>query len=354
MTLQNEENNEIEETTDQVNEEDQNDHDDQSDNAEESEQSLRDVLTDAMEGTDDETEDSASTDTEEKNEDENDDSEQTFDHPFDGQNGKSYKAPASWKPSERENWTKIPVELQARIKAREAETDNILRETAEARRTHEFMNQLGTSYAPVFAAEGVQDVPTGIKGMVDTIALLQNGSPADKAVKMAQLISHYGIDIGALDSALVGEAPQNSQESELQQLIDQRMQPVNQLLQRLDQTQQQSVQQSQEAANKQVAEFKGEFLSDVRNDMADLLDMAAARNQPMSLQEAYDKAVILRPDLQKILTKRKQNEELTGRRNNIGNKMNAASSISGSRGGMASGNSDSLRGAIEDAWDETA
>jgi hypothetical protein len=188
--------------------------------------------------------------------------------------------------------------------------------------------------------------------MVDTIALLQNGSPADKAVKMAQLISHYGVDIEALDSALVGEAPQNPQAHELQQLIDQKMQPVNQLLQRLDQTQSANQQRVQQEAAQEVASFKGEFLSDVRNDMADLIDMAAARGQQMTLQEAYDKAVILRPDLQKILTERRQNEELTGKRNRIGNKMNAASSISGSRGGIASGNSDSLRGAIEDAWNE--
>ena len=354
MTLQNEEVGQAEET-DETQETGQTDETQETEGSEDTEPSLRDVLSEAMgeenedsssANTGDETTDEAASGKEEQPEDSG------FDHPFDGQNGKSYKAPASWKPSERENWTKIPVELQARIKAREAETDNILRETAEARRTHEFMNKLGSSYAPVFAAEGVQDVPSGIKGMVDTIALLQNGSPVDKATKMAQLISHYGIDINALDSALVGETPQNSQESELQQLIDQRMQPVNQLLQRLDQTQQQSIQQSQQEANKQVAEFKGEFLSDVRNDMADLLDMAAARNQPMSLQEAYDKAVILRPDLQKILTERKQNEELTGRRNNIGNKMNAASSISGSRGGMASGGSGSLRGDIIDAWDD--
>jgi len=274
-----------------------------------------------------------------------------YEHPYDSEDGKFFKAPASWKPSEREAWTKVPVALQARIKAREAETENILRESAAARRTHDFMNQLGSSYAPVFAAEGVSDVPTGIKGMVDTIALLQNGSPVDKANKMAQLINHYGVDVSALDSALVGEAPENPQAFELQQLIDQKMQPVNQLLQRLNQSQQESIQQSQISAQQEVSNFKGEFLSDVRNDMADLIDMAAARGQQMSLQEAYDKAVVLRPDLQKILTERKTNEEITGQRKNISNKMNAASSISGSRGGIASG-SDSLRGAIEDAWDQ--
>ena len=348
----------MEENTAEVIEEEQTDENVEDVAEEQEEPSLRDVLTDAMgetedsDDTDGESEDNTSTDAETAEEGESASQDSGFDHPFDGEDGKSYKSPNSWKPAEREHWSKVPVELQARIKAREHETENILRDSAEARKSQEFMNHLGNSYAPVFAAEGVNDVPTGIKGMVDTIALLQNGSPVDKANKMAQLIQHYGIDIGTLDSVLVGEAPQNPQAHELQQLIDQRMQPVNQLLSRIEQSQQQSQQQSQEEANRQVAEFKGEFLTDVRNDMADLLDMAAARNQPMTLQEAYDKAVILRPDLQSILTERQKNEELTGKRNRIGSKMNAASSISGNRGGMASGTSDTLRGAIEDAWNE--
>jgi hypothetical protein len=150
---------------------------------------------------------------------------------------------------------------------------------------------------------------------------------------------------------LVGEAPENSQANELQSIIDQRMQPVNQLLSRIEQQQQLSQRQVQESANQEVANFKGEFLSDVRNDMADLIDMAAARGQDITLQEAYDKAVVLRPDLQQIISERKKNEELTGKRSNINRKLNAASSVAGTRGGIASGSADSLRGAIEDAWD---
>jgi hypothetical protein len=118
--------------------------------------------------------------------------------PFDGDDGKSFKAPASWKPKEREYWTKVPVELQARIKTREAEMDHVLRESANARQTHEFVSQLATGYAPLLAAEGMPDVGTGIKGMFETVALLQNGAPEMKAMKMAQLINHYGIDINAI------------------------------------------------------------------------------------------------------------------------------------------------------------
>jgi hypothetical protein len=271
---------------------------------------------------------------------------------FDSEDGKSFKAPASWKPNEREHWTKVPVELQARIKARESEIDRTLQETAVARQTHDFVGQLASSYAPVLAAEGMPDIGTGIKGMFETVALLQQGAPEIKAQKMAQLIQHYGIDINALDAALVGEQPQADPNYQVQQMIDQRLQPVNQLLEQINQNRQMQFQQTQQQADREVAEFKGEFLQDVRLDMADLIDAAAAKGQQLTLQKAYDIAVSLRPDIQEVVNKRKQEEEITGRRSNIGNKMNAASSISGTRGGIASGTTDSLRGAIEDAWDE--
>ena len=272
--------------------------------------------------------------------------------PFDGEDGKSFKAPASWKPQERELWSKVPPQLQARIKAREAETDALLRDTAQARQTHDFVNQLATGYAPLLAAEGMPDIGTGIKGMFETVALLQNGAPEMKAQKMAQLIQHYGIDINALDAALVGEDPQVDPNYQVQQMIDQRLQPVNQLLEQINQTRQQQYQQSQAQADKEVSEFKGEFLQDVRMDMADAIDLAASRGQRMTLQQAYDLAVGMRPDLQKIIKERQERERIIGQKQQIGQKMNAASSISGSRGGIASGNVDSIRGAIEDAWNE--
>jgi len=274
------------------------------------EPSLRDTLENAMEEADND----GSTDTEDTAKERGDikEEEPLPDDNIDKEDAdgekleKSYRAPQSWKPAEREQWSKIPKELQHRIKAREAETDTLLRETSEARNTHQFISQLEQSYAPILAAEGVRDTKAAIKGLFDTVSLLRNGSPQDKALKMAQFIQHYGIDIEALDSALVGERPQASPNAEIEHLIEQRLQPVNQLLERVNSTEQRQRQAVQESANQEVANFKGEFLSDVRNGMADIIDMAASRNQDMTLQKAYDIAVSLRPNLSDIIAKRKQ------------------------------------------------
>jgi len=59
---------------------------------------------------------------------------------------------------------------------------------------------------------------------------------------------------------------------------------------------------SQKDAYKEIALFgqTHKLMKYVRNDMADLLDEAAARNQPMTLQEAYDIALANNPEVRKL------------------------------------------------------
>jgi hypothetical protein len=178
------------------------------------------------------------------------------------------------------------------------------------------------------------------------------GSPEQKAVKMAAMIQHYGIDINALDSALVGQTPTPSPNAEMEHMLNERMAPVNQLLNEINSRNDQAQQRTVADAESSVAAFEGEFLSDVRNDMADLIDMASARGQEMTLKDAYDKAILLRPEIQTVLSDRKSNEDLLGNQNKINGKRAAASSLSGRQSGDGKGGGAmSLRGSILDAWD---
>ena len=312
------------------------------------EPSLRDVLNDAIESSEDTEEGDTPKEKDEEAPAEEEKAAEGEEKPRGDKD--SLPAPESWNPKARELWTKIPPDMQKLIRESEDKNLQILQETAEARKTHEFINQIATSYAPVMAAEGVNDPKVGIQGLFDTVALLQNGSQVAKAQRIAQMISHYGIDIQALDSALAGEQPQNSEASQVEQIIEQKFQPFNQLLSELQNRKVQTEQMAQAEAQKEIEQFQGEFLNDVRNDMADIIDAAVLKGQEMSLQRAYDIAVSLRPDLKEILDQRQQQEALIGSRNKLARKQNAASSITGSRGGMAGG-ADTLRSAIEDAWD---
>ncbi|MCP4450103.1 MAG: hypothetical protein GY809_01470, partial [Planctomycetes bacterium] len=174
-------------------------------------------------------------------------------------------------------------------------------------------------------------------GLFNTVAQLRMGSQAQKAEAVAGLIQHYGIDISTLDNVLVGnqtEAPN----AEMERMLDQRMAPVNQLMQQLQQVEQQKNQQTQNEAAQTIKNFapSAEFLDDVRGDMADLIDLAAKRGQSMTIEQAYEKACQLNPQVSEVLEQRKAQEALTGRTASLQGKALASSSLNGRRGGAPS------------------
>jgi hypothetical protein len=267
----------------------------------------------------------------------------------------SLKAPVDWSPKEREDWSKIPRHLQEKIINREKQMAEGMAGTGEARQTHQHLQQLAQSYAPVLAAEGVSTPMQAVEGLFKTVASLRMGTPQDKATEMARLIQHYGVDIQALDSVLAGQAPQNSQSSQLDQILEQKLAPVNQLMAQMNQYQVQQKQQVQQSATQSVATFAQdhEFLKDVRNDMADLIEMAAKQGRELSLQEANDRACALHPEIQDVINQRKQQEALMGNGQALAAKHNAASSITGKRSGTPGAEAMSLRDSIANAWDNS-
>ena len=273
---------------------------------------------------------------------------------LDSDDKKSIKAPVDWGPQEREQWSKIPPALQRKIVAREKEMADSMANTADARQTHDYISQLGQSYAPVLAAEGAQSPLHAIKSLFDTVASLRMGTASDKAKTMGQLITHYGIDINALDSVLAGQEPQQGPNSEIEKMLDQRLAPVNQMMQSLGDMQQQKQQANQQQVQTEIEQFaqENEFLGDVRNDMADLIDMAAKQGRNLTLQEAYDRACSLNPQISSVLADRARQNELLGNQQSIASKHSAASSIHGRQGGVADTAQMSMRDQIANAWED--
>ena len=270
---------------------------------------------------------------------------------------RSTKAPVGWSPKQREDWSKIPRHLQDKIISREQDMASTMEGTAQARQTHDKMAQLGQNYASVLAAEGVNDPMQAVESLFQTTASLRMGTTEQKAQTIAGLISHYGIDIQALDNVLSGEVTQSTGENaQLEQMINQRMAPIDSLMQRISQQETQQQEQQKTEATNSVKDFAqtAEFLPDVRNDMADLIDMASARGQTMTLQDAYNKACTLNPQIQEVLSQRQQQQRLTGNSSNMARKRSAASSLNGRMSGGVNAPDPStmtLRESISAAWD---
>jgi hypothetical protein len=170
------------------------------------------------------------------------------------------------------------------------------------------------------------------------------------------MINTFGVDINTLDSAIVGQAPsqEQSQSQEVQRLVQEQMAPFQEMMGQQNAYKQQQQEQQTQAANTEVRDFaaKAEFLGDVRHQMADLIDMGAARGENITMERAYSLACMSDPHIQSVLQGRQKKAQLQGNNNTMATKRAAASSIGGQRIGGGGGNgAQSMRDAIASAWD---
>ncbi len=258
-------------------------------------------------------------------------------------------APVSWNATARETWKDIPKAAQTYIEQREREMEAGIKKYATNAHRASQMDQVLEPYSQYFAMNGGAG-PT-MKNLLARGATLQMGTPVQKAQMVADMISQYSIDIGALDDLLVGKTPGGNvqQTSEVQQAVATAMQPFQQYIGGVQQREQQAQQQQQQQIGSDVEAFasdpKNEFYKDVSNDMADILDMASNRGMEMSMAQAYERACSLNPEVSKILTNRTAAA-------NAANKRRAGTSITGSPGGDGGpAVVGSMRESLEQAWD---
>jgi hypothetical protein len=259
-------------------------------------------------------------------------------------------APKSLSPAAREAWKKAPDALKKDIAKRERDYEaGIVKYADNAKRAQAMDNTL----APFQQYMQMNGGPAkSIQTLLQTGASLQMGSPQQKAQMVANLIKQYGVDIRTLDNMIVGvAAPQDVQENTaVDQRIQQAIAPYQQMMNEFQHNKQQQQQQTQHKVATDVQQFskdpKNEFYNDVQGMMADIMDVEAKSNRFPGMQETYDKACMLHPEISKIVQARQAAESM-------GKKRQAATSIHGTpSGGGDAGAPGSLRETLANAWDD--
>lgn len=267
-------------------------------------------------------------------------------------------APLDWTPELKEQWAGIPESVQEQISSREAAINQTLQDTAQMRSEYDQFSQMIQPFIPLMSAEGAPNPMVAIKGLMETTAQLQMGNPQQKAQKIAQLIQHYGIDIGTLDNLLAGEPGQDPQTSRFEQMLDQRMAPVNQLLNQVNQANANQRQQAQNTAGQDIHSFAQDpahpHFDQVKLVMADFMDMASKHGQQMTLQEAYDRACSSNPVIAAQVATARATQAQQAAQPALDAKLAAAGSVTGGRasGGQAMSEDMSLRQTIEAQFEE--
>lgn len=232
--------------------------------------------------------------------------------PKSGPRQQGEKAPASWRPEVREHWGTLPDPVRAEIQRRETEVARTLQETAEARKTAEAVMKTIEPYQAFIKAENSNPLQA-IDNLMSTAARLRTGTAPELAQLVAGIVNQFGTGrfgngfIEMLDSALAGQTPkQDPQQLAMEQVLNQRLAPMQSMLTQFQQAQLQQQQQAAQAAQTEVQSFieRAEFGNDVREDMADIIEAAQRRGQNISLQDAYKKACLMNDSVRSVLSQR--------------------------------------------------
>jgi hypothetical protein len=256
-------------------------------------------------------------------------------------------APVGLSVEAKQEWANTPKDVQKHIMQFEKRMENVSQKYGKQAQRADAMDRSLAPFSQLMAMNG--GAANVLPGLLQTASQLQMGSNQQKAFAVASIIKQYDIDIKALDSMLVGEAPsQADQQKELiQQQIQQQMAPMQQHYQQQQQQQQYYQQQEQQRIGGEVSNFgqNNEFYEYVSLDMADKLDQAAAQGIQMTMDQAYDSACWGNEKIRKILQDRQTTQ-------NVATRKVANSSIQGTSGGtMSSGAPNSVEAALNEAWD---
>lgn len=274
------------------------------------------------------------------------------------------RGPASWRPEVREKWAALPTEVQAEVTRREREIATALQETATVRQFAEAFRDTITPYQNIIALEGNDPLKT-FESYMKTATVLRTGSPFEKADAIANAIASFGIDISMLDNLLTKrisgqpvQAPHSQQAQQVQtpdQYRDPRVDELFSYLQTQQVAREEAVQlEVQTELEAFASDPKNEFFEDLRADIADVLRISANRGHKVSLQEAYDKAAKLHPEISKVVLQREAAKNAAQRNQAIATKRLAGSSIAsitprqtGTQNNAPSSVRDSIEGAIQ-------
>lgn len=262
------------------------------------------------------------------------------------------RAPQSWKKEAKGEWNTLPLHVRQEVYRREQQIERSLQEAAPARQIAQQFQETVAPYMARINSFGIQ--PTqAIQQLLQADYVLATSRPRDAARLMAKLVKDYNIDIRELDDALVGTPQADPQQVLVQQIEQSLMQRLSPVLSYAQQQQEAMAQRAQAEQQQAVGEIEQmsldprfPYFDDVRQDMADIIELGIKRGIAITPEQAYHRAVSFNPETSNQV--KAQTAHQQAQRAKV-----ASSSVTGSpvAGGQMSLQGDgSLRGALEAAF----
>jgi hypothetical protein len=275
------------------------------------------------------------------------------------------RAPQSWKGESKKVWAELPLNVRQEVTRRERETTKVMQEAAQARQQVSGMQEAFAPHMDRINTVYGGDARQAITNLLAVERRLFNDTPVAKAQLIANMVKQFNVDIMALDAALAGQpAPEAvQQQSAIERILEQRLQPFQQFLQTQQQREQQAAQRTEQEALHTVESMATDpqfpYFDEVRDLMADIIELNSRRGIYIPLPEAYNKAVRMNDDTYQASSVRDSSQAATNAalqaHQAAQRAKGAAVSVSGnpSASGTNVGNPLDLRGTILSALGET-
>jgi len=275
-------------------------------------------------------------------------------------------APKAWKASAQAKWASLPAEVRQEVQRREAEVSKVFGETGAMRQAVATFNEIIRPYEGRMRAVGLEPLEA-VAELMKADHILSSAPPMQRAQYMAVLIGEYGVDVRLLDDALSGQVTSaDPVESRLEQMLAERLTPLQSFLAQqaqVAQYQEQRVQADASATIEQMAQdnITYPYFESVREDMADIIEMNAKRQVYLTPQQAYQRAVAMNPEWGAQMAQQAQQGRQLTQAQQINARaqraLNASSGVSGAPSGSPVGGGSqggSLRDTIEAAFSQVA
>lgn len=211
------------------------------------------------------------------------------------------KPPQSWRPAQKSKWGSVDAEVRQEIIRREREIETTLGNTASERQLAKAFQQTVQPFMARIQSMNIHPI-MAVGELLKADHVLSTAPTAQRAQFMAKLIKDYGVDVAALDSALSGQGTVDPTESKLDALLKQRLAPLESFMT----SQQRQAEEQRQTVSARMTETVGQMAADtakyphfdsVREDMADIVEIQAKKGVYLTLDQAYNRAVAMNPDL---------------------------------------------------------
>lgn len=217
------------------------------------------------------------------------------------------RAPTSWKPAAREKFAALDPDVKKEIARIDREVQKTLSHSVQARKFSQAFQEMAAPFEPLIRARNSNPI-TAARNMFETAAGLTLGTQEQKANIIAEIIKNYSIDLKTLDSILAGQPlPAASGTSpNIEAMIQKQLEPVHRFIGSVEQTRAQRDAQIEQEADSAMAAFaeKHEFFDDLREEMADIMEIDARRGRKTTMEAAYTRALKNNPEIEKIVLQR--------------------------------------------------